>query len=160
MRSTMESMNLECGNISASQEALLARSSFLRDRDDDDVFSTPPTTQEDVITMCTLSFTQSQSTAAVVAPFTTHGCSFSEDGQDDEVSSIVKQRCRPSVCTGKVRSAKVRTPTPSPDGTTTTEGQHNNGDPLYKAVLMIPTKESTPGIPVDFLALARQRGFL
>ncbi|KAL5210034.1 hypothetical protein ABZP36_005657 [Zizania latifolia] len=122
----MESVDLECGNISvecgnifASQEALFACSSFLGSHDDGDVFSTPPTTQEDVITMCTLSFTQSQSSVSAVVPRTTRGaCSSLKDGQDDEVSSIVKQR-QLKVCTGKVRSVKIRTPTLSFDGTTT-----------------------------------------
>uniref|UniRef100_A0A0D9VR64 Uncharacterized protein n=1 Tax=Leersia perrieri TaxID=77586 RepID=A0A0D9VR64_9ORYZ len=163
---------MECGDISASQEELLACSSFLNGGDDDEVFSTPPTTQEDAITMCTLPFTQSQSQSPApvpatattpapspaAAPHTTLGCSSSEDGQDDEMSDIVKRRHRPRVCTRKVRGgARIRTPTPSPDRTTT-EMENGNIDPLYKAVLMIPTRDSTPSIPVDLIALARQRG--
>ncbi|KAF0910880.1 hypothetical protein E2562_004838 [Oryza meyeriana var. granulata] len=161
----MESVELECGDISASQEELLARSSFLNGNggDDGEVFSTPPTTQEDAITMCTLPFTQSQSQSPApapepaAAPCTTPECNPSEDGQDDEMSDIVKQRRRPRVCTRKVRGARIRTPTPSPDRTTT-EVENRNSDPLYKAVLMIPTRDSAPGIPVDLLVLARQRG--
>ncbi|BAF11277.1 Os03g0213500 [Oryza sativa Japonica Group] len=160
----MDSVVLECGDISASQEELLAHSSFLNGGDDGEVFSTPPTTQEDAITMCTLPFTQSQSPAPAPLPSpaavsrTTPGCSSSEDNRDDEMSDIVKQRRRPRVCTRKVRwGAKIRTPTPSPDRTTS-EVENKDGDPLYKAVLMIPTRDSTPAIPMDLIALARQRG--
>ncbi|KAL5218002.1 hypothetical protein ABZP36_018686 [Zizania latifolia] len=138
------------------KEALLSRSSFLDGDDDGEVFSTPPTTQEDTITMCTLPFTQSQSPMPAAVPRTTLECSFSKDGQDDEMSSITKQRCRPRVCTRKVRRVRIRTPTPSPKRTTS-KVQHSNGDPLYKAVLMIPTKDCPPAVPVDLLALAHQR---
>ncbi|KAG8074027.1 hypothetical protein GUJ93_ZPchr0006g40723 [Zizania palustris] len=138
------------------QEALLAHSSFLGGDDDGEVSNTPPT-KEDTFTMCTLPFTQSQSPVPTVVPRTTLGCSSSKDGQDDEMSGITKQRCRPRVCTRKVRRARIKIPSPSPRRTTS-EVQHNNGDPLCKAVLMIPTKDCPPAVPVDWLALARKRG--
>ncbi|XP_015690480.1 uncharacterized protein LOC102721432 [Oryza brachyantha] len=167
----MESVELECGDISASQEELLARSSFLNGGDDDEVFSTPPTTQEDAITMCTLPFTQSPAPSPSPAPApepepaatprTIPVCSSSSEdgGQDDEMGDAVKQRRRLGVCKRKVRGARIRTPTPSPNRAAAEVEEHRNDDPLHKAVLMIPTRDCTPGIiPVDLLALARQRG--
>uniref|UniRef100_A0A0E0L5C3 Uncharacterized protein n=1 Tax=Oryza punctata TaxID=4537 RepID=A0A0E0L5C3_ORYPU len=157
----MASVEQECGDISASQE-LLACSSFLNYGDDGEVFSTPPTTQEDAITMCTLPFTLSQSPAPTPTPATTPrttpvGCSSSKDGHGDEMSDIVKQRRRLGVCKRKVRGARIRTPSPSPDRTTA-EVEHMNNDPLYKALLMIPTRDATLSIPVDLLVPAREQG--
>ncbi|KAL5224552.1 hypothetical protein ABZP36_011191 [Zizania latifolia] len=171
----MESVDLECGDISASMEALLARSAFLGEGDDGEVSSTPPTIQEDIpasmeallarsaflgdgdngevsstpstiqedtITMCTLPFTQSQSPLPAAVSHTTSGCSSSKDSQDNEISGIM-----------------IRTSTLSPERTTS-EVQHTNVDPLYKALLMIPTKDITPVNPDDLLTLARQRGLI
>ncbi|KAG8093717.1 hypothetical protein GUJ93_ZPchr0012g21699 [Zizania palustris] len=152
-------------DISASMEALLARSAFLGDGDDVEVSNTPPSIQEDAVTMCTLPFTQSQSPVPVVVPHTTPGCSSSKDPEctTSEVQhnniGIMNQRARPRVCTRKARGARIRTPTPSPERITS-EVQHSTVDPLYRAVLMIPTQNTPPVNPDDFLALARQRGFI
>ncbi|XP_062215073.1 uncharacterized protein LOC133915787 [Phragmites australis] len=156
-------VELECGDISASQEDLLARSSFLGSGGEElEVFSTPLTQggqeqsqqqkhqggqggeeEEDAITMCTLPFTQSPSPSP----------SSSEEGLT-ESKMMTKQPWKPRVCTRKVRGARIRTPSPSPD-------RHNSNivDPLYRVMLMIPTSPAAAAAPTgDLVVLARQRG--
>lgn len=164
-------VELECGDISASQEDLLARAPFLggggggEEEEEHEVFSTPPLTQgqqsqrsqgvaeeeEDAITMCSLPFTQtSPSTPSVPS---------SED-REDQALAVSKPR-KPRVCTRKVRGARIRTPTPSPnqspDNRSTSTSTSSIVDPLYRAVLMIPTTPP-PTAAEDLLALARNRG--
>lgn len=162
VESMMVQVALECGgDISASQEYILANSSFLGgdndlsaaaahekkkkkkgEEEEEEVFSTPPLTQQDPITMCTLPFTPSQSPS---------------DKDDDDDLPLVKPRRRPRVCVRKVRGARIRTPTPSPKQQQQPQEQLHV-DPLYRAVLMIPTTTQQKNPLEDFLALARQRG--
>ncbi|KAJ1253490.1 hypothetical protein BS78_K249700 [Paspalum vaginatum] len=111
-------VEMDCGDITSSQEELLARAPFLGgggEEEEPEVFSTPPLThghhqgqgdeggddkEGDVITMCSLPFTQTQ-TQPSPSP-----------SPPDEV---VRPR-KPRVCIRKVRGARIRTPTPSPDG--------------------------------------------
>ncbi|KAG2643159.1 uncharacterized protein LOC120678242 [Panicum virgatum] len=161
-------VELECGDISASQEDLLARAPFLgggggeeEEEEEAEVFSTPPLTQdqqgqgveeeEDAITMCTLPFTQPSPSSPSIPS--------SEDKEDQELS-ISKPR-KPRVCTRKVRGARIRTPTPSPSPSPDNRGTSSTGsivDPLYRAVLMVPTTPAPPTAAEDLLALARNRG--
>ncbi|KAF8648019.1 hypothetical protein HU200_065054 [Digitaria exilis] len=152
-------VELECGDISASQEDLLARAPFLGGggggEEDAEVFSTPPLTQgqgegeeEDVITMCSLPFTQ-PSPLPASPPLT------SPEDKEDQAESRPR---KPRVCTRKVRGARIRTPTPSPSPSPDKRSTSTSSivDPLYRAVLMIPT---TPAPPTeDLLTLARNRG--
>jgi len=161
-------VELECGDISASQEDLLARAPFLgggggEEEEEAEVFSTPPLTQdqqgqqgqgveeeEDAITMCTLPFTQPSPSSPSIPS--------SEDKEDQELS-VSKPR-KPRVCTRKVRGARIRTPTPSPSPSPDNRGTSTGSivDPLYRAVLMIPTTPAPPTAAEDLLALARNRG--
>ncbi|XP_062217150.1 uncharacterized protein LOC133917162 [Phragmites australis] len=150
-------LECECGDISASQEDLLARSSFLGggggEEEEPEVLSTPLTQgrqeqkkqqggqggeeDEDAITMCTLPFTQSPSPTS------------------SESKMKTKQPRKPRVCTRKVRGARIRrTPSLSPDR----RNSSSVVDPLCSAVLMIPTTPAAAPTG-DLLALARQRGF-
>ncbi|KAM3316877.1 hypothetical protein ACQJBY_034819 [Aegilops geniculata] len=167
----MAKVALECGgDISASQEDILANSSFLgaanapsasasQAREDDDqeeeVFATPPELpQQDPITMCSLPFTPSPSQPQSPSP----------PPSDDDAD---KPRRKPRVCTRKVRGAKFSTPAPAPTPCPKQQEQQPEQppraavDPLYRAMLMIPTATATTSKqdPLeDFLALARQRG--
>ncbi|KAL6847721.1 hypothetical protein ACP4OV_022509 [Aristida adscensionis] len=137
---------LECGDISASQEELLARSSFLGGGggEEAEVFSTPPLTQDhhqqqqaqDGIAMSTQPFSPSSA----------------------EESAPPKRR----ICTRKIRGARIRTPTPSPVRGGDTPTPIPIPDPLCRAVLMIPTRKSKTGPGTeeedDILELARKRG--
>jgi len=159
-------VELECGDISASQEDLLARAPFLGGgggEEEAEVFSTPPLTQdqqgqgveeeEDVITMCSLPFTQHSPSSHSIPS------SESED-MEDQALSVSKPR-KPRVCTRKVRGARIRTPTPSPSPSPDNRGTSSTGsivDPLYRAVLMVPTTPAPPTAAEDLLALARNRG--
>ncbi|CAN6166793.1 unnamed protein product [Urochloa humidicola] len=195
-------MELECGDISASQEDLLARAPFLGGgggEEEAEVFSTPPLTQgqqsqqsqqqgqgeeeeEDAITMCSLPFTHPSPSSPPSIP--------SSEDNEDQALTISKPR-KPRVCTRKVRGARIRTPTPSPscspdnrntitrspdnrntstrspdnrNTSTRSPDNHNTStsssivDPLYRAVLMIPTTPAPPTAAEDLLALARNRG--
>ncbi|KAF8688748.1 hypothetical protein HU200_042227 [Digitaria exilis] len=154
-------VELECGDISASQEDLLARAPFLGGggggEEDAEVFSTPPLTQgqgegeeEDVITMCSLPFTQPSPLPA--SPSLT-----SPEDKEDQAESRPR---KPRVCTRKVRGARIRTPTPSPSPSPDKRSTSTSsiGDPLYRAVLMIPTTPAPPTAAEDLLTLARNRG--
>lgn len=166
----MAKVALECGDISASQEDILANSSFLgagnapsasasasqarEDEEEEEVFATPPDhTQQDPITMCSLPFTPTPSQPQSPSP----------PPSDDDGA---KPRRKPRVCTRKVRGAKISTPAPTPTPSPSPKQQqqpeqppHAIVDPLYRAVLMIPTATASKQDPlVDFLALARQRG--
>ncbi|WVZ78250.1 hypothetical protein U9M48_025993 [Paspalum notatum var. saurae] len=113
-------VQVECGDISTSQEDLLAGTPFLSGggEEPEEVFSTPPLTHapqsqgqgeeqgEDDITMCTLPFTQPPSPS-------------SPPPSSERAAS--KPR-KPRVCIRKVRGARIRTPTPSPDGRRGTSG--------------------------------------
>ncbi|XP_039795028.1 uncharacterized protein LOC120660529 [Panicum virgatum] len=161
----------DCGDISASQEVLLARVPFLGggEEEEAEVFSTPPLTQgqqsqqsqqgqggveeeEDVITMCSLPFPQHSPSSHSIPS------SESED-MEDQALSVSKPR-KPRVCTRKVRGARIRTPTPSPSPSPDNRGTSTGSivDPLYRAVLMIPTTPAPPTAAEDLLALARNRG--
>ncbi|CAN6217480.1 unnamed protein product [Urochloa humidicola] len=166
-------MELECGDISASQEDLLARAPFLGGggggEEEAEVFSTPPLTQgqqsqqsqqqgqgveeeEDAITMCSLPFTHPSPSSPSSIP--------SPEDNEDQALTLSKPR-KPRICTRKVRGARIRTPTPSPsrspDNRNTTTSS-SIVDPLYRAVLMIPTTPAPPTAAEDLLALARNRG--
>ncbi|TKW08285.1 hypothetical protein SEVIR_6G019700v4 [Setaria viridis] len=162
-------VEVECGDISASQEDLLARAPFLGGgggEEEAEVFSTPPLTQgqqsqqdqgvqeeeEDAITMCSLPFTQPSPSSPFVPS--------SEDKEDQAL--VVSKPRKPRVCTRKVRGARIRTPTPSPnqspDNRSTSTNTSSIVDPLYRAVLMIPTNPAPPTAAEDLLALARNRG--
>ncbi|TKW32922.1 hypothetical protein SEVIR_2G198500v4 [Setaria viridis] len=162
-------VEVECGDISASQEDLLARAPFLGGgggEEEAEVFSTPPLTQgqqgqqsqqgqgvqeeeEDAITMCSLPFTQLSPSVP------------SSEDKEDQALAVSKPR-KPRVCTRKVRGARIRTPTPSPnqspDNRSTSTNTSSIVDPLYRAVLMIPTNPAPPTAAEDLLALARNRG--
>jgi len=107
--------------------------------------------EEDAITMCTLPFTQPSPSSPSIPS--------SEDKEDQELS-VSKPR-KPRVCTRKVRGARIRTPTPSPSPSPDNRGTSSTGsivDPLYRAVLMVPTTPAPPTAAEDLLALARNRG--
>ncbi|TVU20979.1 hypothetical protein EJB05_30587, partial [Eragrostis curvula] len=173
IQALVKEVELECGDISSSQEDLLARSSFLGgngEEEEAEVFSTPLTQgqqsqqgqgeeEEDAITMSTLPFTQP-------SPSSSPWRSSPEDQEEDEELADSKMRRKeprkPRICTRKVRGAKIRTPTPSPDRRRDVDplpspDRRRDVDPLYKAVLMIPTSP-VPTAAGDLLALARQRG--
>uniref|UniRef100_A0A8I6XRV0 Uncharacterized protein n=1 Tax=Hordeum vulgare subsp. vulgare TaxID=112509 RepID=A0A8I6XRV0_HORVV len=187
---TMAKVALECGgDISASQEDILASSSFLGaanapspspsvsasqaredDEDGEEVFATPPELpQQDSITMCSLPFTPTPSPSATPSV----PQSPSPPSSDDDAAAAKPCR-KPRVCTRKVRGAKISTPTPTPTPTPSPKQQqqpeqppHAVVDPLYRAVLMIPTATAAATTTTskqdpleDFLALARQRGLI
>lgn len=159
--SLVKEVELECGDISASQEDLLARSSFLGGsggEEEPEVFSTPPSQDQqsqqgqeeeegDAITMCTLPFTQQSPSPSRSSPRDR-----AEEGDQAESTARTKEIRKPRFCTRKVRGARLRTPTPSPS-----PDRGRDVDPLYKAVLMIPSAPA-PSSTGDLLALARQRG--
>lgn len=143
----LKAVELECGgDISASQEGLLARAPFLGGGvEEPEVFSTPPLThpqEEDVVTMCSVPFTQPSPSPAPSSP-------------DSEELRPSKPR-KPRVCTRKVRGARIRTPTPSPEPPRPSSGG-GAVDPLYKALLMIPAAPPA-AVNEDILVLARKRG--
>ncbi|CAL5064641.1 unnamed protein product [Urochloa decumbens] len=169
-------VELECGDISASQEDVLARAPFLGGgggeggEEEAEVFSTPPLTQgqqsqqsqqqgqgvqeeeEDAITMCSLPFTHPSPSSPSSIP--------SSEDNEDQALTVSKPR-KPRVCTRKVRGARIRTPTPSPNHSPehrSTSTSSSTVDPLYRAVLMIPTAPAPPTAAEDLLALARSRG--
>ncbi|XP_037428398.1 predicted GPI-anchored protein 58 [Triticum dicoccoides] len=172
----MAKVALECGgDISASQEDVLAKSPFLGaanapsasasasqargdEDDEEEVFATPPELpQQEPITMCSLPFTPSPSQPHSPSP---------PPSDDDDAA---RPRRRPRVCTRKVRGAKFSTPAPAPTPTPSPKQQPEQPpraivDPLYRAMLMIPTATAAGAAaskqdPLeDFLALARQRG--
>ncbi|CAL5088575.1 unnamed protein product [Urochloa decumbens] len=168
-------VELECGDISASQEDVLARAPFLGgggegEEEEAEVFSTPPLTQgqqsqqsqqqgqgveeeeEDAITMCSLPFTHPSPSSPSSIP--------SSEDNEDRALAVSKPR-KPRVCTRKVRGARIRTPTPSPNHSPehrSTSTSSSTVDPLYRAVLMIPTAPAPPTAAEDLLALARSRG--
>ncbi|CAN6204322.1 unnamed protein product [Urochloa humidicola] len=164
-------VELECGDISASQEDLLARVPFLGGggEEEAEVFSTPPLTQgqqsqqsqqqgqgeeeeEDAITMCSLPFTHPSPPSPSSIP--------SSEDKEDQALAVSKPR-KPRMCTRKVRGARIRTPTPSPrhsPDNRSTSTSSSIVDPLYRAVLMIPTAPAPPTAAEDLLALARNRG--
>ncbi|KAI4996498.1 hypothetical protein ZWY2020_051418 [Hordeum vulgare] len=186
---TMAKVALECGgDISASQEDILASSYFLGaanapspspsasqaredDEDGEEVFATPPELpQQDSITMCSLPFTPTPSPSAT--PSVPQSPSPPPSSSDDDAAAA-KPRRKPRVCTRKVRGAKISTPAPTPTPTPSPKQQqqpeqppHAVVDPLYRAVLMIPTATAAAATtskqdPLeDFLALARQRGLI
>ncbi|PUZ70539.1 hypothetical protein GQ55_2G240000 [Panicum hallii var. hallii] len=163
-------VEVECGDISASQEDLLARAPFLGGggggEEEAEVFSTPPLTQgqqsqqsqqdqgveeeEDAITMCSLPFTQPSPSSPYIP---------SSEDKEDQALSVSKPR-KPRVCTRKVRGVRIRTPTPSPSPSPDNRGTSTGSivDPLYRAVLMIPTTPAPPTAAEDLLVLARNRG--
>ncbi|OEL20601.1 hypothetical protein BAE44_0018381 [Dichanthelium oligosanthes] len=166
-------VELECGDISSSQEDLLARAPFLggggggdEEEEEAEVFSTPTLTQgqqsqqsqqdqgveeeEDAITMCSLPFTQ-PSPSSLSIP--------SSEDKEDQALAISKPR-KPRVCTRKVRGARIRTPTPSPSPSPDNRNSSCSSivDPLYRAVVMIPTTPDPPTAAEDLLAIARNRG--
>ncbi|KAK3160807.1 hypothetical protein QOZ80_1BG0064970 [Eleusine coracana subsp. coracana] len=158
----ISSLELECGIISASQEDLLAGSSFLGGdggEEEAEVFSTPLTQgqqsqqdqgeeEEDAITMCTLPITQHSPSPSRSSPE-------DHDKEEDQADSMprTKEPRKPRICTRKVRGARLRTPTPSPS-----PERGRDVDPLYKALLMIPSAPLPTPTGADLLALARQRG--
>ncbi|TVU21002.1 hypothetical protein EJB05_30611, partial [Eragrostis curvula] len=175
IQALVKEVELECGDISSSQEDLLARSSFLGgdgEEEETEVFSTPLTQgqqsqqgqgeeEEDAITMSTLPFTQP-------SPSSSPWRSSPEGQEEDEELADSKMRRKeprkPRICTRKVRGARIRTPTPSPSPDRRRDvdplpspDRRRDVDPLYKAVLMIPTSP-VPTAAGDLLALARQRG--
>ena len=170
----MAKVALECGgDISASQEDILANSPFLGaanapsasqargdEEEEEEVFATPPELpQQEPITMCSLPFTPSPSQPHSPSP---------PPSDDDDAA---RPRRKPRVCTRKVRGSKTKisTPAPSPTPTPSAKQQPEQPpravvDPLYRALLMIPTATAAAATtskqdPLeDFLALARQRG--
>jgi hypothetical protein len=149
IQSLVNEVELECSDISASQEDLLARASFLGGdgggEEEAEMFSTPPTQvqqtqqgqgeeEEDAITMCTLPFSPSPSLSSPEHR--------GEEGEQADSLVKTKEPRKPRICTSKVRGARIRT---------------RDVDPLYKAVLMIPTAPA-PTFAGDILVLARQRG--
>lgn len=115
----MSEVEAECGEISASQEDILARSSFLGGGGDEEQEGQGEQ-EEDAVTMCTQPSPSSRE----------------EEGH--QAVSTKEKPPKPRICTRKVRGAK-------------------DVDPLYKAVLMIPSAPA-PTSTGDLLALARQRG--
>ncbi|KAM3405677.1 hypothetical protein ACQJBY_008283 [Aegilops geniculata] len=157
----------ECGgDISASQEDALAASPFLGAAGDDEseVFATPldlsQQQEEDAVTMGTLPSTPSP----IRSP--------------SPPSPPPHRKPRGCVRKVRVRGAKIRTPTPSPDLPPEPQPQpaqppeqpeqqpHADADPLYRAVQMVgaltgaTTTSSNENAVEDFLALARRRGLL
>ena len=167
----MAKVALECGgDISASQEDILANSPFLGaanapsasqargdEEEEEEVFATPPELpQQEPITMCSLPFTPSPAQPQSPSP---------PPSDDDDAA---KPRRKPRVCTRKVRGAKFSTPAPTPSPKQQQQPEQPPRavvDPLYRAMLMIPTATAAAAATTskqdpleDFLALARQRG--
>jgi hypothetical protein len=169
IESMMARVALECGgDISSSQEEILAASSFLggdtdlpasqsQDDEEVEVFATPPdATQqhEDPITMCTLPFTPSPSKspaprsaeAALAPPSSQPQAPTPLSPNDGDDAPPANPRRKPRVCVRKVRGARIRTPSPSPKQQLQPQPKPNqliHVDPLVRAVLMIPTRTTT-----------------
>lgn len=170
VESMLARVALECGgDISASQDEILANASFLggdnglpasaSDDDDNEVFSTPPDAtqqKDDPVTMCTLPFTPTPSKTpappsddadAALAPPSSKPQSPAPPSSDEDDAAPVNPRRKPRVCTRKVRGARISTPTPSPEQQQPEPQpqpeQPIHVDPLVRAVLMIPTRTTT-----------------